>query len=280
MADGVPLDRLTLRARSVADDLGFVALADLARMLRDEAPSSYRIIGGYMVTALVARWQLGAELYRETGDADLGVPPLVVKDLDIVQKLSGLGYKSVAGDRFAKTVHDVPVRVVGEQQLPRLAFIDVLVPAYTSRPRRNRRIGPDLVTIEVSGLAMALKRRPVTLTLQLHRMGGELTEAALHFPDEVSALVLKAFATRDRDKGTDVVDVWRCLEVAFAAGVGPADFGEGTAADGAAIVRSLFSSRDGEGMTVLVDEQLLSRGAADQRFTRTRALVERVLGGP
>jgi len=26
--------------------------------------STYRIIGGHMVTALVARWQLGAELYR------------------------------------------------------------------------------------------------------------------------------------------------------------------------------------------------------------------------
>ncbi len=48
--------------------------------------------------------------------------------------------------------------------------------------------------------------------------------AELWFPDEVAALVLKAFATRVRSKATDVVDLWRCLEVALAAGVQPSDF--------------------------------------------------------
>lgn len=38
------------------------------------------------------------------------------------------------------------------------------------------------------------------------------TEVA--FPDEVAALTLKAFASQVRDKPTDVVDLWRCLEVA------------------------------------------------------------------
>ena len=31
--------------------------------------AGYRIVGGHMVTMLVARWQLGATLYRETGPA-------------------------------------------------------------------------------------------------------------------------------------------------------------------------------------------------------------------
>jgi hypothetical protein len=61
---------VTLTATSVADDLGYVALADLAGLLKTDR---YRIIGGHMVTALVARWGLGSELYRETGDTDLGV---------------------------------------------------------------------------------------------------------------------------------------------------------------------------------------------------------------
>ena len=38
------------------------------------------------------------------------------------------------------------------------------------------------------------------------------------FPDEVAALTLKAFASQVRDKATDLVDLWRCLEVAYTAG--------------------------------------------------------------
>ena len=71
MATDAPLSRLVLRATSVADDLGYVALADLAHVFGKDA--DYRVIGGHMVTALVARWNLGAKLYRETDDTDIGV---------------------------------------------------------------------------------------------------------------------------------------------------------------------------------------------------------------
>jgi hypothetical protein len=58
MAADPPLTQLALAAASVADDLGFVALADLRTALGDEA-EDYRIIGGHMITVLAARWQLG-----------------------------------------------------------------------------------------------------------------------------------------------------------------------------------------------------------------------------
>jgi len=73
MAPDTPLNKLVLSAASVADDVGYAALADLAHVL-GEVTADYRIIGGHMVTMLAARWQLGAELYRETRDVDLGVP--------------------------------------------------------------------------------------------------------------------------------------------------------------------------------------------------------------
>lgn len=57
--------------------------------------------------------------------------------------------------------------------------------------------------------------------------------------DEVAALVLKALATRVRDKATDVIDGWRCLEVAFAAGVKPSEFTDRQPAEATAIIRSL-----------------------------------------
>jgi hypothetical protein len=102
------------------------------------------------------------------------------------------------------------------------------------------------------------------------------TEVA--FPDEVAALVLKGYATRVRHRATDVVDVWRCLEVAFAAGLRPDDFAEGIPAEAAAIVRRMFERREGTGMAALIEEQRLSADAADARYTRLRALIARVLG--
>ena len=96
MAAGTPLTRLTLGAASVADDLGYVALSDLARALGD-IPADFRVIGGHMVTMLAARWQLGHELYRETGDVDLGLTPIAARDHHVVGRLKDLRYAQVAG---------------------------------------------------------------------------------------------------------------------------------------------------------------------------------------
>ena len=83
MAAGTPLTRLMLSATSVADDLGYVALSDLTRALGDIA-ADFRVIGGHMVTVLAARWHLGHELYRETGDVDLGIPPVVARCIILI----------------------------------------------------------------------------------------------------------------------------------------------------------------------------------------------------
>jgi hypothetical protein len=275
MAAG-PLNHVVLAAASVADDLTYVALADVARLLHDQT-TDYRVIGGLMVTALAARWDLGASLYRETLDADLGVPPIAARDLDIASRLKAAGYQQVAGDRFERPISDVPAGISGAEPAAYRAAIDVLVPAYTSRPRHNVRVGADLVTTEVPGLQLALARVPVELALELRRLNGELVSAKLLFPDEVSALTLKAFATRTRTKPTDVIDLWRCLEICFAARVDAAAFSRGTAAQGAAITRHLFNSQHGSGMRVLIDQQRLSRDAADLRYTRIRALIARLL---
>jgi hypothetical protein len=138
MAASPPLGSLTLSATSVADDLGFVALMDLSRVLEQSA-ADCRVIGGHMVTMLAARWRLGAGLYRETGDADLGLPPVVARDNHIPDRLKILGYRQVAGNRFARTVQGIPVRVAGAQEIPNQAIIDVLIPAYTSRAATTSR---------------------------------------------------------------------------------------------------------------------------------------------
>ena len=121
-----PLSRLSLRATSVADDLGFVALADVARALDSDDEVPYRVIGGQMVMVLAARWGLGADLYRVTLDADLGTPPVVVRDHTLVERLAELDYEQVSGDRFAKPVDDIPA---GDETGTPEAVIDILLPA-------------------------------------------------------------------------------------------------------------------------------------------------------
>lgn len=113
--------------------------------------------------------------------------------------------------------------------------------------------------------------------MQLHRLNGEQLDVEVAFPDEVAALSLKAFASQARDKPTDVVDVWRCLEVAYAAGMNAVAFAEGEASEVTLIVRALFDRRHSAGMSALVGEQRLSEAAADERFTRIRALIQQVL---
>lgn len=280
MASGSPspLTRLALGASSVADDLGYVALNDLAGTFGDIA-ADYRVIGGHMVTMLAARWQLGAGLYRETGDVDLGIPPIVATDNGIVSRLKAISYLQVAGNRFARELSDVPAGMTGESNSPNpAALIDVLVPTYTSRTRENVRIGEDLFTTEVPGLQLALARPPVTISLELRRLNGLTLLCDLPFADELSALVLKSLATTVRSKDTDIGDVWRCLEIGFAARLGPAEFTSGVCADSAKVIRALFGSRHGVPMAALGGEQHLSAEAADERFTRIQALITRVLG--
>lgn len=191
MAAETPLTRITLDAASVADDLGYVALADVARAF-EARTEDYRIIGGHMVTVLAVRWQLGPELYRETGDVDLGIPPIVARDHNLVGRLKDLNYLQVAGNRFSRGLSDIPagMKERGGSGDPE-ALIDILVPAYTSRARENIQVGEDLFTTEVPGLQLALARPPVTITLGMRRLNGEMLNCELPFADEVSALVLK-----------------------------------------------------------------------------------------
>ena len=105
MAAGTPLTRLALGAGSVADDLGFVALNGVAGALGD-ITADYRVIGGHMVTMLAARWQLGVGLYRETGDVDLGIPPVVACDRRVVSRLSQEGDNLIRSEqRFVFARH-------------------------------------------------------------------------------------------------------------------------------------------------------------------------------
>jgi hypothetical protein len=66
----------------------------------------------------------------------------------------------VAGNRFARGLSDIPVGMKERGGSGNLeALIDVLVPAYTSRPRDNVQVADNLFATEVPGLQQALAAR-------------------------------------------------------------------------------------------------------------------------
>lgn len=276
MASDPPLKHLILAAASVSDDLGFVAMADLSAALAELPDIENRIIGGHMVTLHVQRWGLGRDLYRETQDTDLGLPPVGVQDGQLIELLKQRGYERTAGNTYARPVDDVPVSIDPEQK--RSASIDLLVPAYTSKARDNVKVSDDLTTTEVLGLAEALRRPGVKVSLELHRLNGETLAAELTLPDEASAIMLKALAWDRRGASKDAVDLWRTLEVAITAGVSPDEFSVGAGTQSAEISRRSFEKVNQGAMKAITSAQDLSDEAAQQRHTRIQALLRRVFG--
>jgi len=255
------MNQLTLRATSRAEDLGLVALADVATAAK--GLDGVRLIGGQMVTLHAYRWRLGASMYRESKDADLGVAEMVARDGRIIDRLEALGYVQRRGGEFIRVLEGDATDV-----LPPEAAIDVLIPARTSRPRESRRVTDRLVTTEVPGLATALRRPGVRVELSMTRRDGDPLTARLLLPDEVSTVVLRAHAWRRRLSETDAEDLWRSLEIAFAAGVGPQEFSRSDEQSAVKIVA------DGFGGTSSALKALGTRAG------RMRALMARVLGLP
>lgn len=192
---------LTTASRSRAEDAAHRAVADIGATID---PGDYRLVGGQMVTLLVARYQPPDAPARTTADADVGVRMQVVADGAFVDDLTARGYVKRGGNRFIRD---------GDT-------IDVLVPAAASRARHNRRVGA-LVVDEVAGLSFALSRPVESADVDVALTDGTSLHYAVSLPDALAALVLKTLAWNARLVDKDVTDVHRCLAVARVAGVTP-----------------------------------------------------------
>jgi hypothetical protein len=264
------LNELDLVATSAADDAAFVALQDVAALLGRPEYDHALLIGGHMVSLHARRW--GLPLFRETQDADLGVPQLALNSSEIRPHMEALGYVRVRANRFAKRMPDDPTGSSdGASNLE--AIIDILVPALTNHARKNVTVG-DVTTIEVPGLAEALNQTPVVLLVNLRRRSGAMSQVSLRIPCAPAALVLKALAWDARRERKDAIDVWRCLEVATAAHVRPNDLASADAVRAMSIIEKAFRSDRGEGVALL--GQGLNEAERTARATRLRALIARL----
>lgn len=254
---------VTLVSLSAGMDGGFTAIHDVSRAIGAAgAADDYRLIGGVAVMLHVQRLNMDLPL-RATGDADFGVPPHVLRRPDLVDAIETLGYRKVLGNRW-------------ERQLDsrRVAAVDLLVPAYRTRARDTVKVG-NVVTTEVPGLAEALKRPGVTVDAELRLTDGSSLRASVVLPDPVGTVALKTLVRTVRAEDRDVEDLWRCLEIATAEGVVPADFDD----SGLRSVRAELWRQVGPGGVGLATlTASLQPDTAARLRTRLRALLNEVIG--
>ena len=256
--------RLSIASVSTAMDGGLTAVADISEiLLAAGALDRSRLIGG--VTVLLHQLRLDLDLpLRATADADFGLTPVLLRDGSLVSTIEERGYKKVGGNRWERSL--------GEH---RTATVDLLIPSYTSRARNDVTVG-DVVTTEVPGLADALRRPAVTVDLDIMLTDRTIMTTTVVIPDAASTMGLKAWARTVRTEDRDAEDLWRCLEIAHAAGVIAIDYMADPANDDViAILRREFAA---DGPSLSVATRGLSELAKAQRSTRIRALLQSIVG--
>lgn len=255
---------VTLGSLSAAMDGGFVAIADISDAMNTiGASNDYRLIGGVAVLLHVQRLGLDLPL-RATGDADFGIPPHLLRDHELVGAIEALGYIKIAGNRWERPIDH-----------RRVAAVDLLIPAYTSRARHTRQVG-DIVTTEVPGLAAALRRPPLALPTRFRLTDGDIQDATIALPDPLGMLTLKALARTVRHEDRDAQDLWQCLEVAAAEGITPDVVdSEPEAVELRALLHRELGP-DGTSLDAITGE--LQADAAARLRTRIRSLLANVTG--
>ena len=174
-SDSTPL-RIVSTSR--ASDGSFIAISEIGALL---AEKSHRLIGG--VAVVLHQHRLGIDHpVRATADADFGVPPYALKDDSLVEDVASIGYEKASGNRWERAL-------TGD----RTATADLLVPSYRTRLRQAVTHG-STNTVEVGGLAEALRRPGVQLAAEVALTDGEVIDIDVLLPDLASLLGLKLHA--------------------------------------------------------------------------------------
>lgn len=186
---------------SRADDLSFLALADIARVTADVEDA--RIVGGHMVGMLQAAFPVAGATVRRTIDADAAVSTEVASSGQLHARLEAAGYSATSGNSYEK-----PPGIV----------IDVLVPAMltTFEP-----IEVGERTFDAApGIRLALSIEPIIIDVGVTMLDGQRLKFTIRVPTVEVAIVLKAYAFESRHAAKDVADLYSMLEIAHANGLG------------------------------------------------------------
>lgn len=168
-------------------------------------------------------WGLGPDLSRETRDADFGAPLLAASISEEIELgLEELGYRQTHQWRYERNVQDIPGDVRGRppRYVATVDLVQVRAVALDSSPTVEAGSGD----LDPVAIVETLSRPAVAVHLELTRRNGRSHSVTVNVADEVSAIIMKAYAWRARRSSRDVHDLWRCLVIAHAAGSQGDDF--------------------------------------------------------
>lgn len=234
---------VTLVATSRAEDVGFIALADLANIA---ASTEYVIIGGHMVHILMHVYPCDRLTRRGTADADAGIGPVAAAGNDLHDRLLRFGYEATRGNSYRRTRADLSPQ------------IDLLVPGGGGD--QQELLGGRQFDV-APGLSLALSQRPMIVAAFALLTDGTELRFSVPIPSVESAVVMKTLVRQTRLAAKDLTDLSNLLELAHDYGR-ESDFGwqmdradrvsMGTRMDTARILHALKEKID-RGLPVLGD---------------------------
>lgn len=132
---------LPLLSTSVAADLGFLALADIAVVAAALRNAEWRIIGGHMVQLLIHRYPTPNCQQRGTADADAGVGPQIAASAELHERLRQRDYRDECGNRYVRTHPDGTIAIDILVPDGADAGANIIAGARSIRPRAAIRAG-------------------------------------------------------------------------------------------------------------------------------------------
>ena len=199
--------RVEVVAAASADELSLRALTEIATITADQ---NVRIIGGQMVSLLLAAYPVPGIGARRTRDADTAITTELAGSGILHDRLLGHGYTATGGNSYARPVPDL---AVAGGPIPELA-VDLLVPSLDGRFRPQEHGGRAFDS--APGLAPALAVAPIVIDAGARLLDGSRLEFTARVPTVEYALVIKALSHASRVQARDVEDIHRLLEIANA----------------------------------------------------------------
>lgn len=184
---------------SNADDLGYRGQKAVAEAAEG---NDYRIVGGHMVRLLLHVYPTTNAIARSTVDADTAIGSLEIA-APMAQNFLAQNFTKEGGNLFYQDI-------APEQRVE----INLLAPRTGPAPGLRPQTVPGVGQIDtLPELDYIFHYDPLIVDVEVDLYNGEKLSYQTRIPNLEEALVLKAFAWKERVKGKDLADLHTLLEI-------------------------------------------------------------------